>query len=662
MVNMFHRNQAALLPIQLLLICHNNFAERQPDEHRNILVSSGDPVMLTCNVPWTNISQINWIKDRFLFAYKFSLNQTQTISNFSSDRVKIDSGFPSTLNIFNAQHDDTGHYRCQVTGRNGTWTATWNLTLSEKPEEIHFNTWYLLYTLTAVTGLLLCGITSAVCLYRKCGNGTPDWGQFHLESGEEMAVHQRQAETHMRRNNKRRSHLMVVMFRRNQAALLSIQLLGVCYVFAGPYQEEHRNILVSTGDPVMLTCNTSWTNISQINWIKDRFLYTYRFSLNRTFSNFSSDRVKIDAGLPSTLNIFNAHHNDTGLYRCEVFGRKGFWNVTWNLTLSEKHEANIDFNIWYLLYTLTTVTGLLLCGITSAVCLYRWLFINHRLKQTLGEIRRRGVSTRKDSIQSTVSTELMRNQAALLSIQLLQCYVFAGHCQGEHRNILASTGDPAMLTCNTSWTNISQISWIKDRFLFTYTFLRNRTFSNFSPDRVKIDSGFPSTLNIFDAQHNDTGLYRCQVTGQKGSWTATWNLTLSEKHEVVVEITDFNIWYLLYTLATVTGLLLCGITSAVCLYRKRRTRTLDQDPVQDQFYLDSEREVAVYQPQAETDIRRNKKKRSQYKERLNSIYGETKQLCSPFNYYCVMSLQGIVKGLIEKSTGTYWCPQETMSC
>ncbi|XP_022596661.1 uncharacterized protein LOC111218572 isoform X5 [Seriola dumerili] len=143
-------------------------------------------------------------------------------------------------------------------------------------------------------------------------------------------------------------------------------------------------------------------------------------------------------------------------------------------------------------------------------------------------------------------------QAALLSIQLLLiCHVFAGHYPDEHRNILVSRGDPVMFTCN----------------------------------------------------HDDAGLYRCNVNGADGTSTATWNLTVSEKPE---EIIDFHLWYLLYILTTVTGLLLCGITSAVCLCRIRRTRTPNQD-------LQSGGED-------DTESRRNNK-RSQYMERLNSIYG-----------------------------------------
>ncbi|XP_022596656.1 uncharacterized protein LOC111218572 isoform X1 [Seriola dumerili] len=210
-----------------------------------------------------------------------------------------------------------------------------------------------------------------------------------------------------------------------------------------------------------------------------------------------------------------------------------------------------------------------------------------------------------------------RDQAALLSIQLLlMCHVFADYTN-EHRNILVSRGDPVMFTCNVSIINVTQINWTKQRFLFSYSIFKNLTFSNFTSDGLKIDSGFPSTLNIFNAQHDDTGLYRCDVNGVNGTSTATWNLTVSEKPE---EMTDFHSWYLLYILTTVTGLLLCGITSAVCLCRIRRTRTQNQDSAQDQFHLQSGGEVVLTQLQDDTDSRRNNK-RSQYMERLNSIYG-----------------------------------------
>ncbi|XP_022596657.1 uncharacterized protein LOC111218572 isoform X2 [Seriola dumerili] len=157
------------------------------------------------------------------------------------------------------------------------------------------------------------------------------------------------------------------MFHLKQAALLSIQLLLICHVFAGHYPDEHRNILVSRGDPVMFTCN----------------------------------------------------HDDAGLYRCNVNGADGTSTATWNLTVSEKPEEIIDFHLWYLLYILTTVTGLLLCGITSAVCLCSFISAEYagpghqirifsqeeRMTQRVEETTR-GVSTWRGSIQSMVSSEL----------------------------------------------------------------------------------------------------------------------------------------------------------------------------------------------------------------------------------------------------------------
>ncbi|XP_071332242.1 uncharacterized protein [Trachinotus anak] len=212
-----------------------------------------------------------------------------------------------------------------------------------------------------------------------------------------------------------------------------------------------------------------------------------------------------------------------------------------------------------------------------------------------------------------------RDQAALFSIQLLLVYhVFAEHYPVEHRNILVSRGDPVMFTCNISMKNITQINWIKDKFLFAHSISLNKTFSNFTSDRLKIDPGFPSNLNIFNAQHDDAGLYRCEVTGGNGKRTATWNLTVPKKPEKII---GFHSWYFLYILTAVTGLLLCGITAAVCLCRIRRTRTPNQDPVQNQFHIQPGGEVVLPQPQADTDSRRNHKRRSQYMERFNSVYG-----------------------------------------
>ncbi|XP_044074069.1 uncharacterized protein LOC122886145 isoform X2 [Siniperca chuatsi] len=211
------------------------------------------------------------------------------------------------------------------------------------------------------------------------------------------------------------------------------------------------------------------------------------------------------------------------------------------------------------------------------------------------------------------------NQAALLFIQLLLTYqVFAvlGTHPFDHRDVLVSRGDSVMFTCNISNANTTQINWTKGRSVFAYSILHNQTFSNFTSHRLRIDLNLPSKLNIFNAQHDDAGLYVCNVAGKRGLATTEWNLTVSEKPE---EISPS--WYFLYMLTPAIGFLLCGFTPAVCLCRKLRTRTPNQNPVQDQFHLQSEGEVVLRQPQGGTDSRTNNQQRSQYMERVNSIYG-----------------------------------------
>ncbi|XP_027147121.1 uncharacterized protein LOC109141182 isoform X2 [Larimichthys crocea] len=164
------------------------------------------------------------------------------------------------------------------------------------------------------------------------------------------------------------------------------------------------------------------------------------------------------------------------------------------------------------------------------------------------------------------------NQAPLLCVQLLVMgQVFAVIDQVDH---MVYRGDSVSLDCNISKENTRQISWTKDRFLFAYFVSKNQTFSNFTSPRLRIDQNFPSVLNVSDAQHEDAGLYKCVVAGNDGSRTTQWNLTVSEKPEEVS-----SSWYFPYILAAVIGLLLCGIAPAVCLCRKKQTKTLNQDLV-----------------------------------------------------------------------------------
>ncbi|XP_041807414.1 nectin-1-like [Chelmon rostratus] len=141
-------------------------------------------------------------------------------------------------------------------------------------------------------------------------------------------------------------------------------------------------------------------------------------------------------------------------------------------------------------------------------------------------------------------------------------------------NILVFKGESVQFTCNTSDANIRKISWTKvgrtkGRLFFFHSISENLTFSNWTSHRLIIDRNLPPKLNIFNAEHDDAGLYTCTVTGAAGEVTFQWNLTVSEKPE---EISPS--WILQYILAPVIGLLLCAVAPAVCLCRKRRqTRT-----------------------------------------------------------------------------------------
>ncbi|XP_067459845.1 uncharacterized protein [Thunnus thynnus] len=212
-----------------------------------------------------------------------------------------------------------------------------------------------------------------------------------------------------------------------------------------------------------------------------------------------------------------------------------------------------------------------------------------------------------------------QDQAALLSIQLLiMCHVFAEVHQDDIVDILVSEGNATILTCNM--TNAKQIIWTKGRIFFTFSVLNNQTFSNVTSQRMSLDSNFPSKLNILDVQHEDAGLYKCEVSYDKGVRTTEWNLTVVDGVlEISKEISSWS--YYLYIRTPAIGLLLCGLAAAVCLCRKLRTATSNQDPVPDQFPLQSGGEVVPPQLQGDVDRRTNNKQRSQYLERLNSIYG-----------------------------------------
>ncbi|XP_034550144.1 uncharacterized protein LOC117820476 [Notolabrus celidotus] len=174
MVIMSPLNQAALL---LFLSTYGVSAGYHSVVHMNMLGYRGDSVTLACNKSEADTTQISWTKGRSLFAYSISLNNT--LSNFSSDRVKIDINSPSLLIIINAQDDDEGLYTCNVTDTDGLLTINWNLTISERPAKEARSMWYSPKIVIPVAGVLLCCIIAAVCLCRKLRRKTPNPNPAH---------------------------------------------------------------------------------------------------------------------------------------------------------------------------------------------------------------------------------------------------------------------------------------------------------------------------------------------------------------------------------------------------------------------------------------------------------------------------------------------------
>nr|XP_020482309.2 uncharacterized protein LOC109976609 [Labrus bergylta] len=202
------------------------------------------------------------------------------------------------------------------------------------------------------------------------------------------------------------------------------------------------------------------------------------------------------------------------------------------------------------------------------------------------------------------------NQAALLSL-LFMHGVFAADQKVVHTDEEVSRGGSVIFICNTSRENTKQINWSKGRFRFSHSMEGNLTASNLTSDRLTID--LSSKLIISNAQEDDEGLYTCNLTESSGSTTYRWNLTVSDKPEE-----EKSSGYFLYILTAGIGVVLCCIISATCLCRKCKAKTADQNPVQDQFQQQSAGEIP--QQQSGTDRRTNNKRKSEYMERLNSIY------------------------------------------
>ncbi|KAM9710880.1 uncharacterized protein ACNS7B_024656 isoform 2-T2 [Menidia menidia] len=69
--------------------------------------------------------------------------------------------------------------------------------------------------------------------------------------------------------------LMVIMFSLNRAAVFFMQLFHMRMVFAGTSIHESRNMLAIRGGPVVLTCNISKSNQTNISWTNGIVLSKY---------------------------------------------------------------------------------------------------------------------------------------------------------------------------------------------------------------------------------------------------------------------------------------------------------------------------------------------------------------------------------------------------
>ncbi|XP_016520638.1 uncharacterized protein LOC103129504 [Poecilia formosa] len=208
---------------------------------------------------------------------------------------------------------------------------------------------------------------------------------------------------------------------------------------------------------------------------------------------------------------------------------------------------------------------------------------------------------------------LLLKQEALLFIQLVNIWSVS---TAEHYHVLVSRGDSVLLTCKISNENTTLIQWTKGRCFFSYSSSNNRTFSNFSSHTLRIDTNIPSTLSIDNAQHDDAGLYTCNITGNEGLNDMSWTVTVLESQNAIGSSLDITIIF-----PFAIGLLLSFMTTALCLCRKCGTRKERQKPVQHQSQLQSGGQEVHNQLEG-TGQWRSKKHRRDYMERLNSVYGQ----------------------------------------
>ncbi|RVE57866.1 hypothetical protein OJAV_G00203680 [Oryzias javanicus] len=162
---------------------------------------------------------------------------------------------------------------------------------------------------------------------------------------------------------------MVIMFWRNTAVLILIQLIQPQMIFADPPLTEHRSLKVSRGDSVTLTCNVPLNEGAVFQWSKENVSFHRSIVLSAAIPNLASLKMSIKSDLPTKLTVVNVQEEEEGLYSCTVGDRNGFREITWNLTLSE--EVKGTNRSVYSVLRIPIAAGFLLCCVILVVCVHR---------------------------------------------------------------------------------------------------------------------------------------------------------------------------------------------------------------------------------------------------------------------------------------------------
>ncbi|KAL6484391.1 hypothetical protein MHYP_G00064360 [Metynnis hypsauchen] len=158
------------------------------------------------------------------------------------------------------------------------------------------------------------------------------------------------------------------------------------------------NRTASQGETVVLHCNKSEDKGDEgadVGWRKEEILlFIYSPSVNKTLTNYTSNRMYVDPNNPRKLQIFDVQPSDAGNYTCFPSEVQKQWILTIEVRESEPEPHREMF-----LYIVPSVTG------AAAVCLIIvcavWIHRKHktRNKETGHELKTQG--RRTDRVQNS---------------------------------------------------------------------------------------------------------------------------------------------------------------------------------------------------------------------------------------------------------------------